>query len=123
MKASARKDGADGVNFDDLKIEVEDDGVFARFDRGDVHKRWRLPVPVYLDVYKDGTAYRPGEMVTWDGSCWIAKAVTSTKPGMNTAESRAWKMCVKRGKDGKPGTDGKQGPQGPQGELRVVEKW
>ncbi len=117
------KDGADGLGFEDMDVVVDDDGVFVAFKRGEVSKRWRLPVPVYRDVYAYGKTYEPGDMVTWDGSCWIAKAATSEKPGLSTAASRAWKLCVKRGNEGKPGTDGKQGPQGPQGELRVVEKW
>lgn len=52
---------------------------------------------VYRDVYQEGETYQRGEMVTWDGSLWMAKVQTEAKPG--TPEQ--WKLVVKKGRDGK----------------------
>lgn len=65
-----------------------------------------MPVPLYRDLWMEGKAYEAGDMVTWGGSMWIAMKDTTAKPDLPTAESRAWKLCVKRGKDGKQGPKG-----------------
>jgi hypothetical protein len=52
----------------------------------------------------------------------VAKQDTTSKPGLPTAESRAWKLCVKAGRDGKegkPGPSGKDGAPGKDGR----DKW
>lgn len=117
--------GADGLGFEDLNCEVRDDGVYGVFQRGDLRKEVRFPVPMYRGIWKEGDTYQPGDTVTWAGSAWIAKAQTVAKPGINTPESRAWQLCVKKGTDGKSGPPGPQGPQGlkgPQGD-RGPERW
>jgi hypothetical protein len=116
--------GKDGLGFDGLSFEIRDDGAYAVFERGDVKKELRLPVPIYRDVWKENTSYFPGDTVTWGGSAWIAKQETTAKPGLNTPESRAWRLCVKKGADGK-GLVGPAGPQGPRGEKgeRGPERW
>ena len=75
-----------------------------------------FPIPVYRDVWKEGEQYDPGDMVTWGGSLWIAKASTTAKPDLPTAESRVWRLCVKRGNEGKQGKAGPEGPRGAKGD-------
>lgn len=55
--------------------------------------------PLVLDrgVYKTGSAYRPGDGVTWGGSFWIAQKDTTDKPGT----SAGWRLAVKAGRDAK----------------------
>ena len=52
----------------------------------------------YRGVYKDGTAYDVGDVVTFAGSSWHCHAATTTRPG-DTATS--WQLMVKRGRDGR----------------------
>ena len=66
-----------------------------------------LPIPIDRGVWKPGTWYGKGDGVTWGGSFWIAQEATQAKPGEAGADSRAWRLAVKRGTDGKPGRDGK----------------
>lgn len=116
------KDGVDGLGFDDLEAVYDDHGRMSlRFSRGDVVKMFRVPGQVDRGVFKQGESYEQGDGVTWGGSFWIAQAPTTAKPGEASAESRAWRLAVKKGSDGKSGPRGpegpigKQGPQGPQG--------
>lgn len=52
---------------------------------------------IYRDVWDATTKYEPHEMVSHDGSCWIAKTASiGTRPG--TAPG-VWRLCVKRGRD------------------------
>ena len=139
-KGDPGKDGQDGLGFEDCDVIVEDDGVYAQWKRGDRIERRKLPTTIYRDIYREGETYHPGDIVTWGGSSFIAKGETTAKPGMNTPESRAWKLMVKRGRDGASAYDiakkngfvgteaewvkslrGPEGPQGPAGPVR--EKW
>lgn len=116
-----------GVN--DLQA-VEYDGertvslVFTR-DGHEARFPIKFAMPVYRDIYIDGKTYEAGDVVTWGGAMWIAKSETSAKPGLNTPESRAWRLCVKAGRDGKQGPQGKEGPSGPRGPQgdRGPERW
>lgn len=93
------KDGTDGVGFDDLDLVVADDGVAIVFTRGDEKKAFPLPVPIDRGVYKEGSAYRKGNAVTWGGQLWIAqKNNPEGKPG----DGDAWRLSVKKGRDAKP---------------------
>jgi hypothetical protein len=91
------KDGADGVGFDDMSCEVREDGVYLVWEKGDLVKEARLPIPMDRGVYKEGHTYRAGDGVTWGGSFWIAQTETTAKPDM----SKDWRLSVKRGRDGK----------------------
>lgn len=115
-------DGHDGLGFNDLDTMTDEYGrMYLRFTRGDVVKQFRLPGIVDRGVYKVGEVYLKGDGVTWGGSYWIAQEDTSAKPGEASAESRAWRLAIKKGSDGKVGPRGpegqlgKQGPMGPQG--------
>jgi hypothetical protein len=59
----------------------------------------------YQGVWLPDKTYDPNQLVTYDGSMWLALKATSARPGGAGADSRAWKMVVKRGQDGKPGKD------------------
>lgn len=120
------KDGANGrdgiaLDLEDLQTDMVYDGertYTLTFKRGPVVKTFdlRFPVPLYRDLWTDGKSYEVGDVVTWGGSMWIATKDTSAKPDLATAGSRAWKLCVKRGREGK---------QGAKGEVLKVEgvKW
>lgn len=95
------KDGADGLGFDDLDVEYDGERGFAfKFVRGDRVKSFNFTMPVILDrgIYKAGTVYTPGDVVTWGGSMWIAQEETNGKPG-----EKGWRLAVKHGQNGKDG--------------------
>lgn len=110
------KDGRDGLGFDDLSVLHDGERGFTfRFQRGDVVKDFTFSIPALLDrgVYVEGRTYEPGDVVTWGGSMWIAKAETTARPDEHVAEgARAWRLSVKRGRDGKTGRDGAPGKDG-----------
>lgn len=97
------QDGADGIGFDDLTVEHDGErGIALKFTRADICREFRVDLPVVLDrgVYKEGSAYRRGDAVTWGGSLWIAqKDAPDSKPGMGDG----WRLAVKKGRDGKDG--------------------
>ena len=51
----------------------------------------------YRGIFEDSTVYRKGDLVTRDGSLWIAKSPTHERPGA----SSDWQLCVKRGQNGR----------------------
>jgi len=57
-----------------------------------------FPVPLYVGIFRPGTSYRAGDMVTWEGSSWLCREPTSATPGEGATP---WRLVVKRGRDGK----------------------
>lgn len=51
----------------------------------------------YREVYKAGESYRRGELVTWGGSLFMARADTSARPEASTD----WRQIVTKGRDGR----------------------
>jgi hypothetical protein len=92
-------DGRDGFSLDDFDCEPVDERTMRlKFTRGEETHSYELvfPVPVYRDVYKEGTEYERGDMVTWGGAVWHCDAPTKDKPGTEN-----WTLAVKKGRDGK----------------------
>ena len=54
----------------------------------------------YRGVYEPSRQYTAGDVVTFSGSAFYCKAVTSAKPEESAAD---WVLCVKRGRDGRDG--------------------
>jgi len=110
------KDGLDGVGFDDMSVEFDDDKkelvIYA--GKGDNLKEWKFFVPMLSDkgVYKDGTSYLKSDGVTFGGSFWIAQKHTSEKPGTGDE----WRLAVKKGRDGK---DRPVEPKGPASSVKL----
>lgn len=94
----APKDGLDGVGFDDMSCDVREDGVYLVWEKGDLVKEARLPIPMDRGVWKEGQHYRAGDGVTWGGSFWIAQA---DKPEGKPDAGKGWRLAVKKGRDGK----------------------
>jgi hypothetical protein len=101
------KDGTDGLGFDDLSVDFDGDRTLAlRFSRDGQTKVFPVALPYqrYQGVYHEGQTYSLGDLVTWGGSTWHANEATASKPGDGT---KAWTLCVKKGRDGRDGKDGK----------------
>lgn len=123
------KDGADGLGFDDIDVQHDGERTFAiKFLRGERTKNagdFTIPCVIYRGVWEEGRSYAKGDAVTWGGSQWVAKEVTTAKPGDSAPASRAWQLAVKAGRDGKQGLQGPAGPQGAKGDKgdRGPERW
>lgn len=73
----------------------------------------------YAGIYEGERDYLPGDMVTCEGSMWLARTSHfGARPGTDKGGA-AWQLVVKRGKDG---ADGEQGPQGPPGQSFAERK-
>lgn len=94
------KDGRDGFGFDELDACVLDDDrtIELSFRRGSEEKAFtfKWPTMIYRDVFKDGTEYQQGDVVTWGGSLWHCNKATTAKPG-----TEDWTLAAKKGRDGK----------------------
>lgn len=99
------KDGADGMTLDDAELVADGDGWTLRLSAGGRTKDFPLPIPHDVGPWAAGSTYPAGAGVSWDGSYWIAKRLTSDQPGPGDA----WRLAVRRGKQGKDGPRGKDG--------------
>ena len=92
--------GKDGLGFDDMDACVLDDDrtIELSFRRGDEEKcfTFKWPTVIYREVFKEGTQYERGDMVTWAGSLWHCDKATTAKPG-----TEDWTLAAKKGRDGK----------------------
>lgn len=95
-----RFDGIDGKDGKDGAPGRDADPEFIRSAvQDEVQKQAMAPLATaYKGVWKPET-YKNGDVVTWGGSLWLAKADTEAKPETNDA----WVLIVKRGRDGKDG--------------------
>lgn len=62
-------------------------------------QRMEFSVPAILErgVFKAGGEYEAGDVVTYDGSTWVAQQTTSDVP----ATSKEWRLFVRKGRDGR----------------------
>ena len=97
------KDGADGLGFDDLQVTYDGERKFTfRFVRGEKVKEFDFTVPmaIYREVFKEGTAYVTGDQVSFGGSIWHCLEPTTAKPGQGNPK---WRLACKHGRDGRDG--------------------
>jgi hypothetical protein len=102
------KDGAagkDGADLSDLSIELEGRTITVKAKGGEIAKSFTLPIPLDAGFYRDGMKCARGDIVTHDGSAWIALKETNERPGFAAKES--WRLFARKGKDGDDGSPGK----------------
>ena len=106
------KDGADGLGYEDLGVELLEDGRTLKFlatrdgrtrEIGRIKASWPLPKGTWT-----GGAHEPGDFVNHDGSGWMCRVATTARPGQSTD----WQLYVKRGAAGAKGDAGKDGRDG-----------
>ena len=69
-----------------------------RETKGITIQEFRIPVPLYRGVYRDGEEYTQGDTVTFSGSVWHCNVDgTKSRPRTNTD----WQLMVKEGSPGK----------------------
>lgn len=95
----APKDGADGLGFDDMAVEMRGPRTLVlSFTRGDRVREFQLVLPALIDkgVYQEGTDYEAGDCATYAGSLFIAQ---KDHPKGRPGSSADWRLAVKRGRD------------------------
>lgn len=85
----------------DIALDLKDDGrtLVLGFESsaGRIERSLTVPWPIDRGVWKPDRDYEKGDGATFNGSYWIAQAVTKDRPGT----SAAWRLAVKAGRDGK----------------------
>lgn len=89
--------GQDGITPTFIDAEFEGRVLRLMFD-GDRSCEFKMALPEYVGVFKEGESYEPGDMVTWAGSCWHCDEPKGLKPG---APDSGWTLAVKAGRAGK----------------------
>lgn len=112
-------DGRDGFGFEDMNVELLDDGrtVNFKFVRGDDVKEFpiKFPVMLYQKGYQSDRVYYQGDVVSFGGSTYHADAeVVGEVPGVspNWTQQTAAGLRGSRGERGIAGKDGKNGVNG-----------
>ena len=79
---------SDGRTFE-LALEFTDGRIETRQAKADI--------PAHRGVWREAVTYERGDVVQWSGNGWIAREVTTDKPG----EGKGWDLLARRGRDGK----------------------
>lgn len=122
-------DGKDGLGFEDFEWEYDEVGrLYAKYQRGDVVKRARVPGHSFRGLFKDGETYLTGDTVMWGGGEFTALSDNdgSIKPDAGVKAAGVWGLSTMRGKQGSPGLKGEKGADGANGRDGkdiVREKW
>src|SRR5690606_12617711 len=78
------KDGKDAFEIDSFDVQVADDCRTVTFSvvRGEerIERSVVLPIPMHRGVFRTGDEYQQGDLVTFGGSCFIARRDTNSKP-------------------------------------------
>lgn len=101
------RDGRDGADF--TTVEIDYDGERTLTVRGhgaEITKR--LPIPLDRGYWREGMAAEKGDIVTHDGTAWLALRDTQTKPAHG--EKTDWRIFARRGRDGERGPPGSPPP-------------
>lgn len=94
-------DGKDGADVEDFNLAVSGRVVTVSMTIGGdvVSREIKIAAAHDAGVYKSGSSYDEGAIVTFSGSAFIAsRDVTSTE---RPESSTGWRLLVKRGRDGK----------------------
>jgi len=84
------------ASFGAVSVTTPDGGRTLCWSLGGKVCEIKTAIPLDAGVWKDGTAYVPGDTVSHGGSLHIAKVETTAKPGTDD-----WRLSVKRGADGR----------------------
>jgi hypothetical protein len=84
----------------DAQVADDDRTIELAFGNGEQRKvaSFKWPVPIYRGTHKSGQRYEAGDMVTAEGSGWIAQRTTTAKPG---DPNSGFQLAIKRGRNGK----------------------
>jgi hypothetical protein len=99
-------DGRDGADFTEFNIDYDGERKITIKGRGgDITKL--VPIPLDRGYWREGMACEKGDILTHDGSAWIALRDTKSKPGIENKED--WRLFARKGRDGERGPKGADG--------------
>jgi len=102
--------GRDGADFTDVEFEYDGErGLIIRGRGGEIVKR--LPIPIDKGYHREGMAAERGDILTSEGSAWIALRDTKSKPCMENSDD--WRLFARRGRDAGPVRTTEPAPAGP----------
>jgi hypothetical protein len=84
----------------DAQVADDDRTIELAFGSGEQRQvaSFKWPTVLYRGTHKAGQQYEAGDMVSHQGSGWIAQRATSATPG---TPNSGFQLAIKRGKDGK----------------------
>lgn len=97
------RDGKDGADFSGVEIDYDGERTIVIRGRGGVIEK-RLPIPLDKGYWREGMYCERGDIVTHDGTAWIALRDTKAKPCLENKED--WRLFARKGRDGKDGRNG-----------------
>lgn len=96
--------GQNGADFTNVEFDYDGErGLVIRGAAGEIVKR--LPIPIDRGYWREGMKAEKSDVLTHDGSVWIALKDTSSKPCRENSED--WRLMVRKGRDGLQGNPGK----------------
>lgn len=86
----------------DVQMSLLSDGrtfelAFEYSDGRKEKRQAKADIPAHRGVWRDAITYDKADVVQWSGNAWIAREVTTDKPG----DSKSWDLLARRGRDGK----------------------
>src|SRR5687768_1555148 len=82
---------------DDLRTEI--DALRARISKLEARVD-AMPAGLrFRGAYRDGSEYRAGDLVVFNGGCWYCSKATAAWP--TDSQSDAWRLVTKAGRDGR----------------------
>jgi len=106
--------GRDGFSLDNFEMLFDGERTYTyKFASGELKKEFKFINKnlLYRGIWRAGV-FQCGDVVTYDGSMFVATQDTDTVPG---TPNSGWQLATKRGRDGKDGVKGKEGPPGKDG--------
>lgn len=96
-------DGKDGADFSNVEFDYDGERALTiRGKGGEIVKR--LPIPIDRGYWSEGKSAEQGDVVTHDGTAFIALRETKAKPCKENAED--WRILARKGRDGLHGRNG-----------------
>lgn len=98
--------GRDGADFSACEMDYDGERrISIKGQGGEISKV--LPIPIDKGYWREGMACEKGDILTHDGSAWIALRDTKAKPGIDAKE--CWRLFARKGRDGERGPKGADG--------------
>ncbi|WP_334158491.1 hypothetical protein [Achromobacter insolitus] len=89
--------GSNGADFTETSFDYDGERTLTIHGKsGSITKH--LPIPLDRGYYRDGMPIQKGDIVTHDGSAWIALKDTKERPGHDYKED--WRLLARKGRDG-----------------------
>lgn len=89
--------GSNGADFTETSFDYDGERTLMIHGKsGSIAKH--LPIPLDRGYYRDGMLIQKGDIVTHDGSAWIALKDTKERPGHDSKED--WRLLARKGRDG-----------------------